>query len=123
MSSNYLGTGEVTVNQVNLNALSASQALWRLRELNHMFNMANLEKKPEDLLKIALYALKGDKESKDLFDPIKCYNVDIQNVDIDELNQEGLKDRYEQIGVSLRIVSGIYSFLEIARLALTGVPF
>lgn len=119
--SNYLGSGEIMFDAVNINGINASDAIYRMRTLEGMVLRARLNgKKADDLLNIATYALKGT--SKD-YEVSQCYNLKVEHVDINELSEKGLADRYEELTKQIHAIIGIHSFLEVARLALTGVPF
>ena len=123
MGSNhsFLGTGEIQIDRVNINGISASDAIGRLRTLESMVLVARFNgEKPEDLFKIAKYALVGNN---DACEESKCYNLHVSNVDIYELSEKGLAARYEAITKQISAIIGIHSFLELARIALTGVPF
>lgn len=123
MACNYscLGTGEMKITQVNINDITANDAIWRIRSLEQMALKAKLSgNRSNALLEIAKYALKGNKGvslSK------KCYDVQFENVDIYELNEQGLSERVKDVTRRIDTIIGVHSFLEIARVALTGVPF
>ena len=121
MSSNFLGHGVLEIKEVNINSMTAGEAMWRVQMLKDMISLLSYkEDKPGALVEIANYALKGNKAN--LLNN-NSFDLKIHNVDVDELSDKGLTQRIDDLKKRSERIMTVNGLLEIAKVAVTGVPF
>lgn len=114
---------KVQITQVDLNTLTPNQTLWRIHEIkNLIFNGKygkTVEEKRSMLLEIARKCLNG----KSICLKKNVFNETFDDIDINFLTEQQLEERYKELSKYADCILFLGNFIDIARFALTGVPF
>lgn len=119
--SSLLGTGNMTFNNVHIKDMTVSEALHRVNIIRLKLSTLPYQDNVIDAIKeLARFSLEGDQEA---FNMTVGEKITIDHVNLDELDEAEMAKRIYGIKIKFNILSSENSFAELARYALTGVPF
>ena len=118
-------TGKITNIKLELTANEALERIVGLRGSAFIGETGSLEEKREYLYAIALEALTGFSEKfvKSEKKEDEGESMIFNDIDIPYLTENQIDSRYKWLDLKMNSVRRVEGFIDIARYALTGVPF